>query len=151
MDQRKIRDLQEAERVCMEMGVDLATPAVGLKAAMASGNREIAQKVLDDFKAKVNKVWRKVALELHPDRTGNDPEKTEKFKRYAQAMETIKALDLPSIPPPRPNIATGIRLNMGPIVIIVGPGGNFSVNTRTTTATTGFANGVWSSDRQVPK
>jgi molecular chaperone DnaJ len=37
----------------------------------------------------IKKAYRKLAIQYHPDKTGNDPEKNEKFKLIVEAHETL--------------------------------------------------------------
>jgi molecular chaperone DnaJ len=37
----------------------------------------------------IKKAYRKLAIQYHPDKTGNDPEKNEKFKSIVEAHETL--------------------------------------------------------------
>lgn len=47
------------------------------------------------LKDKVHKNWRKMALQLHPDRTNGDPEKTELFQELTQIKDFIEGFKLP--------------------------------------------------------
>lgn len=58
---------------------------------------------LDELKGRVKKAFRRVALELHPDRTNNDPAKTEDFKLASSAADEIDKLALRR-PQPRPQV-----------------------------------------------
>jgi len=62
--------------------------------------REEAERRLADMKAHGKRLFRQRALELHPDRTGGDPEKTERFKLLSSTMEALEALRLPAPEPP---------------------------------------------------
>jgi hypothetical protein len=63
---------------------------------------EVGQQMLVVLKDRVKKQFRKVALELHPDRTNNDPVKTDEFKLVAAVVDDIEKLNLSRPPPPHP-------------------------------------------------
>jgi hypothetical protein len=47
---------------------------------------------LDQLKCRAKQAFRKRALVLHPDQTGNDPAKTAQFKSLVSLMQAIDAL-----------------------------------------------------------
>lgn len=47
---------------------------------------------LDQLKLRAKQAFRKQALVLHPDQTGNDPAKTTQFKALVAVMRTIEQL-----------------------------------------------------------
>lgn len=52
------------------------------------------------LKADLRKRFKRAALLLHPDRTGDDPEKTEQFKVLVTFMEQVEQLQVrPPAPP----------------------------------------------------
>lgn len=55
-------------------------------------------RALDAFKARVRRAYRKLVLELHPDRTGNDPEKAKLFQLATAVVKEIETMT----PCPRP-------------------------------------------------
>jgi len=61
---------------------------------------EEAKKQLEALKTKVKAAFKKMAFELHPDRTGNDPAKTEKFKLVSKIKDDVEKLNVS--PPQRP-------------------------------------------------
>jgi hypothetical protein len=67
---------------------------------------ELGGKALEELKERARKSYRKLAFELHPDRTGNDPEKTERFRTLATVYEKIEKMTLRRAPqmPPQPII-----------------------------------------------
>lgn len=63
---------------------------------------EQARAALEDIKSTWKKEYRRLALELHPDRNP-DPAAHERFKRLATANEHLEGLQIvPRRPPPRP-------------------------------------------------
>lgn len=62
---------------------------------------------LEELKARVKTNWKRLAFELHPDRTGNDPSKTEEFKALTVIRDDFDRLRVEPRPQmPRPvNIA----------------------------------------------
>ncbi len=66
--------------------------------------------LLTELQASVKKTYRRLAFELHPDRTGNDAAKADLFKtltRVAQHFERITIAPPP--PPPPPPVVTWIQ------------------------------------------
>jgi len=66
--------------------------------------------LMDDLKARVKASFKKLAFELHPDRTGNDPAKTEEFKGLAQVASdfekfTVQPVRRPPPPPPQQTVS----------------------------------------------
>lgn len=75
---------------------------------------ETACQALDALKERVRKSFKKLVFELHPDRTGNDPVKTELFKTVTRIREDVEKLRINPPPPPMvPFPGMGI-----PVVII---------------------------------
>jgi hypothetical protein len=54
-----------------------------------SSNARIANERLDALKRDIKAAWKRAAFELHPDRTGGDPEKEAQFKRLAVFMQDV--------------------------------------------------------------
>lgn len=48
--------------------------------------------VLQALQAKVRRTWKQAARELHPDRTGDDPQLTELFKLVKQVADEVAAM-----------------------------------------------------------
>jgi hypothetical protein len=67
---------------------------------------EIEQPEREDRPEDVKKLWRSVALASHPDRTNNDPEKTDMYKRAMDAFnsgsydELLRIAGLLGVEPP---------------------------------------------------
>jgi hypothetical protein len=54
------------------------------------------------LKERVKRHFRQLALTLHPDKTNNDPAKTEDFKLVSAAVDEISAMELsPRLPSPQ--------------------------------------------------
>lgn len=62
---------------------------------------EAGVKTLEALKERVRKNYRRLAFELHPDRTGNDSEKTAQFKALTEMYRMVEKVTLRQ-PPPRP-------------------------------------------------
>ena len=41
----------------------------------------------EDLPEEIKSLWKQIAKATHPDKTGNDPEKTELYKRASSAVE----------------------------------------------------------------
>lgn len=63
---------------------------------------EVAAKLLGDLKERFRSGFKKLAFELHPDRTGGDPQKTEDFKALIQLREGFERLQVPEYAPEPP-------------------------------------------------
>jgi len=61
-----------------------------------------ARKMLADLKGRVKHAFKKFAVELHPDKTGDDPVKTERFKLLVQVREAFDQIDIQPRPMPMP-------------------------------------------------
>ena len=55
--------------------------------------REATQRLME-LKGRIHKGWRKAAFELHPDRTGNDPQKTALFQALTLLRDQFEDLRL---------------------------------------------------------
>ena len=64
--------------------------------------REATQR-LTELKSRIHKGWRKAAFELHPDRTGNDPQKTALFQALTLLRDQFEDLRLAE-PTPAPPV-----------------------------------------------
>lgn len=71
-------------------------------ARLPSVPHEIGVRLLADLKERVRRNWRKLAFELHPDRTSNDPEKTATFRALLALKDKFEQLTLPEVRPVRP-------------------------------------------------
>jgi hypothetical protein len=60
-----------------------------------------AQALLAQVKENARRHYRRHVFELHPDRTGNDPEKTERLHVLTRVLEDLAKL---TVQPPRPVI-----------------------------------------------
>lgn len=79
-------------------------------------SREEAERRLAAMKQVVKVRFRASALELHPDRTGGDPVKTERFKLLAGAAERAAEIELPEVQAPAPPRVWG---SYGPVTVCV--------------------------------
>lgn len=61
-------------------------------------------RLLDALKTKAKKGYARLAFELHPDKTGNDPEKTAQFRLLTEVRADIDALEADRIPEPVPEV-----------------------------------------------
>jgi len=92
-------------------------------------------KALDELKERIRKNYRKLAFELHPDRTGNDPEKTERFKALAQLWGQVEKMQLRRAPPQPPQQVIFVQ------VAFRHPFSTMNVSTNTGASTTNFGPG----------
>ena len=87
---------------------------------------------LEELKERVHKNYKRLAFELHPDRTGNDPEKTERFKLIGAIREDFAKLQLQAMPQRMPmRVPAGVVIHV-PIQVV-------SWHARSTVSTTGTA------------
>jgi hypothetical protein len=77
------------------------TPAA-LQAIAHARPRERADQLLDELKKSVKKHFHQAALELHPDRTGNDLQKAELFRILTFVKEELEKMEVPPRPRARP-------------------------------------------------
>ncbi len=80
---------EEANCLARELGV---TPQALFAIRVATFPR--AKELLEELKKVARHNYHRLAKELHPDRTGGDPQKEERFKLLSQAMATIEHLQL---------------------------------------------------------
>lgn len=83
---------------------------------------------LEALKDRVRANWKKLAFALHPDRTGNDPAKTEQFKQLSALRDKLEKVGLRRAPPPPPPMPVR-HVYFHPFVTL-------NVNTSATTAAT---------------
>jgi len=57
---------------------------------------------LDALKATVKGNWKKLAFDLHPDRTGNDPVLTEEFKSLTEVKDAFLKIEVQAPQPVAP-------------------------------------------------
>lgn len=88
-----------------------------------SSSVEEATQKLEDLKVRAKPGFKKLAIELHPDKTGNDTEKTEKFKKITEVMEWLQKLEIQPVPIPR--FVTFVQVTVS--------GSNSTTTTSTTT------------------
>jgi hypothetical protein len=62
-----------------------------------------AQELLKRLKEQAKKAFRRLALELHPDRTGGDTEKAARFAFLTTVIKQVEAMEVPP-PPPQPQV-----------------------------------------------
>lgn len=58
-----------------------------------------SKKMLADLKYRVKHAFRKLAVALHPDQTGGDPVKTERFRLIVQVKEAFDRMEVVPLPP----------------------------------------------------
>ena len=97
------------------------------------------QRRLEEIKERVHKNYKRLAFELHPDRTGNDPAKTEHFKLVGAVKDDFDKLKLEARqvhhqPPPPPMNMQQVRVVRVVSWASARPGG--PATTATTSGTT---------------
>jgi hypothetical protein len=105
------------------MNVDLsqALKQLGLTDADLAGCRQaptlaIAKERLERIKHVGKRAYRRLALDLHPDRTNGDEAKTELFKRLTTAYETLANMEIGVMVPRAPQLViqcVGISVSFG--------------------------------------
>jgi hypothetical protein len=95
-----------------------------------------AQRLMQELKDQAKKAYRKLSLELHPDRTGNDPEKTAQFTFLGNVLADIQKLEVRPPAPVMPRVQFQVQVPFG-----ARPGvttaGNVPRTTNANTTTTG--------------
>lgn len=61
-----------------------------------------AVRFLGELKGRAKRGWKKLAFQLHPDRTGNAPESTLEFRELTAAREMFEGMEVRPPPPVRP-------------------------------------------------
>lgn len=82
-----------------------ALTALGIRDAdihayLSAPSPELAERRLAAIQSRARCRFQRLALELHPDCTGNDPEKTERFLDLCAVLDTIMAMRPHSTLPP---------------------------------------------------
>lgn len=104
----KPEDRQRIERGLRALGISSGD----FQAIRTATTLEVAQATLEAVKVKVRKAYKKLALDLHPDRTNGDPEKTDLFRVVTSVKNDIEALTIDrALPPPPPQ-------PMVPVIVI---------------------------------
>lgn len=85
----------EVQQILNEMGI---TP-LDFQVIQTAPSFKEAQRLLEALKDKAKAGFKRLAFEYHPDRTGNDPAKTAKFKLAATVKDDVEKLQ---VNPPRP-------------------------------------------------
>lgn len=105
--------MDPADRVRVEKGLlALGITAEDFNEVRRQRTYEEAVAKLEEVKEKVRKGYKKLAFELHPDRTGDDVEKTELFKIITQVKQDIESLQIER---PRP---VPVPVPMIPVVMV---------------------------------
>lgn len=97
--------------------------------------------ILDELKARVKTNWKRLAFELHPDRTGNDPVKTEEFKGLTLVRDDFEKLRVEPRPQPMPQPIRGVV--MVPFIRVPGQQGPPSYAARPTTTASNTTVNAW--------
>lgn len=88
-------DQQKIDQCLRELGV---TPGA-LAAIRGAANFDDATAKLAALKQMVKTNFKRLALELHPDRNGGDAAKTELFKALVQVQKDVDVLEIRRAPP----------------------------------------------------
>lgn len=68
-----------------------------------------AVRFLDELKGRVRQSWKRLAFELHPDRTGSDPEKTVEFTLLNRVRSDFEKVTVSPPPVPMPVVFVPFR------------------------------------------
>lgn len=102
---------------------------------------EAAVKHLEELKERVRKNFKRLALELHPDRTGGDAEKTERFKVVSSIKDEFEKLQIrpvPVRPPPVVTVAPPPPVRVVRVVTWTSAGAAYTSRATGTTVTVGI-------------
>lgn len=118
---------QDFQRALSTLGVEPSDIAAIRRAPFQK-----AQELLQDLKTRAGRNYRKLALELHPDRTQGDKSKEELFVLLGRVLEEFNKVTVQPATPPPPQI-TFIPVDP------VWQGFQTTTPTSTVTFTTGFS------------
>lgn len=72
---------------------------------------EAAKAQLEELKVRVRAAWKRAAFDLHPDRTGGDPEKTRLYTALNGVRQDFEGLEMRLPPPPPPVLYVRVPFN----------------------------------------
>jgi hypothetical protein len=133
-----VEQAQQLEQAMTDLGLTAEAHA----SVRQAPSFEAAVARLDAIKAEAKRRYRKLALELHPDRTGGDVDKTERFKVLAQVMDQLEKMRVGRPPAPRP-APPPVRVVVFSTAPGFGYGYGFSGSSGATSTTTGSVSGEW--------
>lgn len=84
---------------------------VDLRHVQAAPSLDEAAVRLDALKARARKELRRLAIDLHPDRNGNDPVKTERLKALTELLSKFSAVQV-KLAPAQPAMRVYVVQNM---------------------------------------
>ncbi len=108
------------ERVVAHLGTLGVTPADLQRVQQTSFPASAS--LLEQLQTQVHKAWRQCAFALHPDRTGNDPDKAQLFRELTEVKEWFEQLKVQPARPAvqvvtvRPPTPAPPRYNVRPVV-----------------------------------
>jgi hypothetical protein len=97
------------------------------RCALEEGKRK-----LEELKERVRKNYKRLVFELHPDRTGNDPVKTERFVLFGRIKDEFEKLQLQ----PRPVTQIRPPPNVTVVRVVTWTRASHAYNTSNTSTTT---------------
>jgi hypothetical protein len=107
-------------KLLLEMGITVES----LREVDQAPSLAVASSKLEALKLRFKREFNRLALSLHPDQTGGDPKKTEKFKRLCQLkveFETLQAKE-PTVAPTEDDLTPPpIRIRYYPVARKVDP------------------------------
>lgn len=100
-------------KLLLEMGITVG----GLQEVDQAPSLAVASSKLDALKLRFKREFNRLALSLHPDQTGGDPKKTEKFKRLCQLKVEFEALQAkePTVAPTEEDPSPPTRIRYYPV------------------------------------
>jgi hypothetical protein len=101
-----------------------------LERILQAGSIEQANREMSLLRKAVKRTFRRLALELHPDRTPDAPDKAEEFKRLSLAYDSIETF------------FQNTKVQAQSVVVIQRPMVRVSVSTGTSTSST-FTSDWW--------
>ena len=107
-----------------------------LQFCMSHPDIDECRRRLAELQERAKKNYKQCALELHPDRTGDDPVKTELFKLVASIWASVSKMELEPKPRPQPQMRVTVMRPMGV---------SFTNSSGTSTNSTTTAWGGWQS------
>lgn len=92
--------------------IDLGVTPAALH-AIRTAHPSKGKMLVDELKLIAKSRYRKLALELHPDRNGGDSAKTARFSFLAQVIREVESMEYRTPPAPPPPVVMPVGVSRG--------------------------------------